>query len=100
MGDATMNTNFAVIGHYCPTDANPETERADKISVEFCETLEDAKQMLQWYPGGSIYVPLGEVTRLREALERIASDAVNPRGVTRATRQEIARAALGGGSDE
>ena len=43
-----------VVGRYCPTDANPETEAADEETREVCATRAEVESLLLWYPGGRI----------------------------------------------
>jgi hypothetical protein len=45
---------YAVIGRYCPTDANPETEAVEVETRELCVSREEAETLLLWYPGGRI----------------------------------------------
>lgn len=52
---------FAIAGHYCPTDANPETEIRGEagyidtfVSVVLFETRELAAAQMPWYPDGQI----------------------------------------------
>lgn len=45
---------YVVVGRYCATDANPETDAEDRETAEICESRADAETMLLWYPGGTI----------------------------------------------
>jgi len=51
---------YLVRGHYCATDANPDTDAQEKVSEVRCTTLEEAKTMLLWYPGGRIILTDGD----------------------------------------
>ncbi len=45
---------FLVIGRYCPTDVNPETDADEDVTYVRCETYDDAENEILWYPGGLI----------------------------------------------
>lgn len=47
---------YAVTGHYCPTDANPETDAAEAETTVLCRTREEAEETLLWYPGGRMEI--------------------------------------------
>ena len=59
-------THYLVRGNYCPTDANPEKDAHTVVSEVRCQSLEEARTMLLWYPGGRIIVTDQEGNALDE----------------------------------
>lgn len=51
-----------VVGHYCPTDRNPETEADEALTAVACRSPGAVERWRLWYPDGAVVVvePSGE----------------------------------------
>lgn len=65
---------YAVVGHYCATDANPNTDADDYETALLADTHEEAEEMLSWFPGGRIVPINGAGLDLRKAAD-LAGDS-------------------------
>lgn len=65
---------YVVVGHYCATDENPDTDAEPEETAVVCETREDAEGWLDWYPYGRV-VPV----RDDESLAAVSEPGGEPR---------------------